>query len=122
MKKTLLLLSGTLLICANASAKYNPPANYISNSQKVAMYQLNMYDTDEDGKLSPEEFANKSQVQETRETRRQIRRAKKEGVYQEPDEQFKTIDTNQDGYITLKELETYIHKQTEDTKGKIKYY
>ena len=86
------------------------------------MYQLNMYDTDQDGRLSPEEFAGKTQVAETRETRRQIRRAKKEGVYQEPDEQFKTIDVNEDGYITLKELEKYISKQTKDTKGKIKYY
>ena len=86
------------------------------------MYQINMYDTDQDGRLSPEEFSGKSKASETRETRRQIRRAKKEGIYQKPDDQFKTIDTNEDGYITLKELETYVHKQTKDSKGKIKYY
>lgn len=106
----------------DAGAKYNPPANYITNSQKTAMYQLNMYDADNDGRLSREEFGAKSRVQETRETRRQIRKAKKEGVYQAPDEQFDTIDANHDDYITLPELEKYISEQTKKTKGKVKYY
>lgn len=111
-----------MAICGNVSAKYNPPANYITNSQKTAMYQLNMYDTDQDGRLSREEFGAKSNVKETRETRRQIRKAKKEGVYQDPDDQFATIDTNKDDYITLPELEKYISEQTKKTKGKVKYY
>lgn len=111
-----------LTLCRNASAKYNPPANYITNSQKTAMYQLNMYDSDNDGRLSREEFGAKSQVKETRETKRQIRRAKKEGVYQAPNEQFDTIDTNHDDYITLPELEKYISEQTKKTNGKVKYY
>lgn len=111
-----------MAICGQADAKYNPPANYITNSQKTAMYQLNMYDADNDGRLSREEFGAKSNVKETRETRRQIRKAKKEGVYQAPDQQFDTIDTNHDDYITLPELEKYISEQTKKTKGKVKYY
>lgn len=111
-----------MAICGQADAKYNPPTNYITNSQKTAMYQLNMYDADNDGRLSREEFGAKSNVKETRETRRQIRKAKKEGVYQAPEEQFDTIDANHDDYITLPELEKYISEQTKKTKGKVKYY
>lgn len=122
MKKLWLCGTAAILATCNAQAKFNPPANYITNSQKVAMYQMNMYDADHDGKLSPDEFANKSQVAETRETRRQIRQAQKAGIYQVPDEQFKTIDANEDGYITLPELNNYISEQTKKTKGKVKYY
>ena len=122
MKKLFLYATVAMLAVCDAEAKYNPPANYITNSQKIAMYQMNMYDADNDGKLTPEEFKNKSQVANTRETRRQVRRAKKEGIYQEPDEQFKTIDTNSDGYITLPELNKYISEQTTKTKGKVRYY
>lgn len=119
---TAVLALTAMVYGGNAGAKYNPPANYITNSQKTAMYQLNMYDMDNDGRLSREEFGAKNQVKETRETRRQIRKAKKEGVYQTPDEQFDTIDTNHDDYITLPELEKYISEQTKKTKGKVKYY
>lgn len=122
MKKFFLYTAVTMLATCNAEAKFNPPANYITNSQKIAMYQMNMYDADQDGKLSPEEFGNKSQVANTRETKRQIRQAKKAGIYQAPDEQFKTIDTNNDGFITLPELNNYISEQTKATKGRVKYY
>lgn len=124
MKKIVLPFVAVIIMASGVEvlAKYNPPANYITNSQKTAMYQMNMYDADQDGRLSLEEFSGKAKVAETRETRRQKRQAKKEGVYQEPDEQFKTIDANGDGYITMKEMETYISKQTQKTKGKVKYY
>lgn len=110
------------LTAHNAGAKFNPPSGYITNSQKTAMYQLNMYDSDHDGRLSREEFGEKSNVKETRETRRQIRQARKEGIYQEPNSQFDAIDTNKDDYITLPELEDYITQQTKATKGKVTYY
>lgn len=122
MKKFFIYTAVTMLATCNAEAKFNPPANYITNSQKIAMYQMNMYDADHDGRLSPEEFGNKSQVAKTKETERQIRQAKKAGLYQEPAEQFKTIDTNNDGYITLPEMDNYISKQTKATKGRVKYY
>ncbi|MBR1648475.1 MAG: EF-hand domain-containing protein [Alphaproteobacteria bacterium] len=122
MRKFWLIVAVCVLFSGAVAAKYNPPHNYITNSQKTAMYQMNMYDADHDGRLSQEEFENKTSVADTRETRRQIRNAKKAGIYQEPDEQFKSIDSNNDGYITLPEMDKYISEQTQKTKGKVKYY
>ncbi len=122
MKK--LWLCGTVAILAtcNAEAKFNPPSDYITNSQRAAMYQMNLYDADHDGRLSVEEFNNKTQAPQSRDTRRQIRKAKKSGIYQAPDEQFKTIDTNGDEYITLPELDNYISEQIKKTNGRVRYY
>lgn len=122
IKNILYIAAFGLLTSQSANAKFNPPANYINSSQKNAMYQLNMYDEDQDGRLSREEFGAKTKYKESRETRRQIRKARKEGIYQEPDEQFDTIDKNKDGYITLRELEEYISEQSKKTNGKVRYY
>ena len=122
MRKVISLILGSCLFCSVAVAKYNPPADRVTGSQRISMHQMNMYDKDGDGRLSPEEFGAKANVEETREMRRQRRKAKKEGIYQEPKEQFKTIDTNGDGYVSLKEMENYVSAQTKKTKGKVKYY
>ena len=122
MKKFLMGVAISAVAICNAEAKFNPPTNYISNSQKIAMYQINALDADHDGRLSAEEFGNKAKMPESRDTRRQIRKAKKAGTYQAPDEQFKTIDTDGDGYITLPELNKYISEQSKTTNGRIRYY
>lgn len=122
MKYFVVMTAALFAFSCNTEAKFNPPDNYVTNSQVEAMRQISMYDQDKDGRLDVEEFDKKKGAKVTRDTRRQIRRAKKEGIYQEPSEQFKTIDTDQDGYVTYQELETYIRNQTRKTKGKIEYY
>ena len=106
----------------NAGAKFNPPDNYVSYQQREALRQIGMYDKDNDGRLDEEEFMAKTGAKVTRDTRRQIRRAKKDGLYQAPNEQFKTIDADGDGYITFQEMTNYIGGQIRKTNGKIDYY
>ena len=122
MKHFLMLTAAMIAFSCNAEAKFNPPDNYVTYSQREALRQIGMYDQDKDGRLSVEEFEQKKNAKVTRETRRQIRRAKKEGSYQPPSEQFKTIDADQDGYITYIEMESYISGQIRKTNGKIEYY
>lgn len=122
MKNFVVLTVALFAFLGNAEAKFNPPENYITISQAEAMKQISMYDQDKDGRLDADEFDKKKGAKLTRNMRQQIRRAKKEGIYQEPSEQFKTIDTDQDGYVTYQELETYIRNQTRKTKGKVEYY
>ena len=86
------------------------------------MRQIGMYDKNNDGRLDEEEFMAKKGARVSRDTRRQIRRAKKEGLYQAPDQQFRSIDTDGDGYITYQEMENYISGQIRKTNGKIEYY
>lgn len=112
----------TLAFAYNASAKFNPPDNYVTYYQREALRQVGMYDKDKDGRLDEEEFMAKKGAKVTRDTRRQIRRAKKDGMYQAPDAQFKTIDADGDGYITYQEMENYISGQARKTNGKINYY
>ncbi len=123
MKHLLPLMTLTAVVFAyDVNAKFNPPDNYVPYQQREALRQIGMYDQDNDGRLDEQEFMAKTGVKTTRNTRRQIRRAKKEGIYQAPSEQFKTIDADGDGYITFQEMEKYIGNQIKKTNGKIDYY
>ena len=122
MKNLIILTAALVVFSAGAEAKFNPPDNYITGSEKTALLQISKYDTDNDGRLSVEEFEQKKNAKVTRETRKQIRQARRSGTYQEPNEQFQTIDTNQDGFITYQEMEKYISDQTRRTKGRVEYY
>lgn len=97
-----------------AEAKYVfPPDHQVkSRSEEIAEYQMKEYDKDGDGALSLEEFEKRFEKL-TREDRRNIRRNKKNGTYQTPEEQFKEMDTNKDGFVDEKERSEYIRKQRE---------
>ena len=122
MKKICVICSALLMVCSVVNAKPRMPDNYVSQYMQTAIYQVGQYDKDDDGRLSAEEFGAKDSRKLTRDDRRQIRKAKKEGVYQNSTDQFATIDENADGFLTVKELEKYIKNQSERTKGKVRYY
>ncbi|MBQ8785248.1 MAG: hypothetical protein IJZ59_04305 [Alphaproteobacteria bacterium] len=122
MKKFYVVCSALLIAYSVAEAKPRMADNYVSQYMQTAIYQIAQYDKDDDGRLSPEEFGAKDTRKLTRDDRRQIRKAKKEGIYQNSTDQFATIDENADGFLTVKELEKYIKNQSERTKGKVRYY
>ena len=122
MKKFCVICSALLIAYSVAEAKPRMADNYVSQYMQNAIYQIAQYDKDDDGRLSPEEFGAKDTRKLTRDDRRQIRKAKKEGIYQNSTDQFATIDENADGFLTVKELEKYIKNQSERTKGKVRYY
>ena len=76
-----------------AEAKYNAPEGIVSRSDKIANWQLGELDADGDGKLSLDEFKRKTENY-GRDERRNVRRAKKEGIYMSPEQQFKAADTD----------------------------
>ena len=98
-----------------AEAKYVfPPDHQVkSRSEEIAEYQMKEYDKDGDGALSLEEFEKRFEKL-TREDRRNIRRNKKNGTYQTPEEQFKAMDKNNDGLDSEKERADYIREQREN--------
>ncbi|MBP5398936.1 MAG: EF-hand domain-containing protein [Alphaproteobacteria bacterium] len=122
MKHLVMLTAALFAFSCEAEARFNPPDNYVGYQQREALRQIGMYDKDNDGRLDEEEFMAKTGAKVTRETRRQIRRAKKDGVYQAPNEQFKVIDADGDGYLTYQEMEKYISEQIRKSNGKIDYY
>ena len=123
MKRLLFLTTlAAIALTYDAGARFNPPDNYVPYQQREALRQIGMYDKDNDGRLDEEEFMAKTGAKVSRNTRRQIRRAKKEGSYQAPNQQFKAIDADDDGYITFQELEKYIGGQISNSNGKINYY
>ena len=98
-----------------AEAKYVfPPDHQVkSRSEEIAEYQMKEYDKDGDGALSLEEFEKRFEKL-TREDRRNIRRNKKNGTYQTPEEQFKAMDKNNDGLVSEKERADYIREQRDN--------
>ena len=122
MKKFYVVCLALLMAYSVAEAKPRMADNYVSQYMQTTIYQIAQYDKDDDGRLSPEEFGAKDTRKLTRDDRRQIRKAKKEGIYQNSTDQFTTIDENADGFLTVKELEKYIKNQSERTKGKVRYY
>lgn len=115
MKKFLFLfvLLGTIGI---AEAKYNAPAGIESRSEKIANWQLGELDADRDGKLSPDEF-NRKVDNYGRNERRNVRRAKKEGIYMSVQQQFKKADTDKDGFLSDAELANFIRMQRDKHEG-----
>lgn len=122
MKKFFVICSALLMVYSVANAKPRKPDNYVSGYMQTAIYQIAQYDKDDDGRLSAEEFGAKDARKLTRDERRQIRKAKKEGIYQNSTDQFTTIDENSDGFLSVKELEKFIKNQSEKTNGKVRYY
>lgn len=122
MKKFFVICSALLMVYSVADAKPRKPDNYVSGYMQTAIYQIAQYDKDDDGRLSAEEFGAKDARKLTRDERRQIRKAKKEGIYQNTTDQFTTIDENSDGFLSVKELEKFIKNQSERTNGKVRYY
>ena len=110
------------MVYSVVNAKPRMPDNYVSQHMQTAIYQIAQYDKDDDGRLSAEEFGAKDARKLTRDERRQIRKAKKEGIYQNTTDQFTTIDENSDGFLSVKELEKFIKNQSEKTNGKVRYY
>lgn len=108
----LLLIGVGLVLSGIAEAKYNFPegANVKSRSEEIATYQMKELDADGDGTLSREEFEKRFETL-SREDRRNIRRAKKEGTYMTPEEQFKAMDTNKDGVVSMSERAAFIKQQ-----------
>ena len=78
-------------------------------SEEIAAYQMREYDKNDDGQLSLEEYESRFENL-TREDRRNIRRNKKNGTYKTPEEQFKEMDKNNDGFVDEQERAEYIRK------------
>ncbi len=115
MKKFLALFV-LLAAVGTAEAKYNAPEGIVSRSDKIANWQMNELDGDGDGKLSPDEFKRKT-ANYGRDERRNVRRAKKEGIYMSPEQQFKAADTDEDGFLSDAELADFIRKQRDEHEG-----
>lgn len=115
MKKMLALLF-MLAFVYEAEAKYNAPAGIVSRSDKIANWQMDKLDTNKDGKLSLDEFKRKVENY-GRDERRNVRRAKKEGFYMSPEQQFKAADTDKDGFLSDAELSGFIREQRDDNEG-----
>ena len=99
-----------------AEAKYNAPEGIVSRSDKIANWQLGELDADGDVKVSLDEFKLKSENY-GRDERRNVRRAKKEGIYMSPEQQFKAADTDEDGFLSDSELAEFIRKQRDAHEG-----
>lgn len=111
MKKLILMTLGLIFAATMAEAKYTFPkdANVKSRSEEIASYQMKEYDKDGDGSLSQDEFEKRFEKL-TREDRRNIRKAKQNGTYMTPEEQFKAMDTNKDGKVDEQERAIFIRK------------
>ena len=115
MKKIVALLFVMACVC-EAEAKYNAPAGIVSRSDKIANWQLDELDSDKDGKLSLDEFKRKVDNY-GRDERRNVRRAKKEGFYMSPEQQFKAADADEDGFLSDAELAEFIRAQRDNNQG-----
>ncbi len=117
------LLAALMFPFPAAEAKYNPPKDVpqVSYAQKIAVSEMNRLDKDGDGKLSPEEFGAKTRTY-TRTEERNVRRARKKGLYQTPEQQFEAADADGDGFLTFGELSDYIEKYQKQDKGRARYY
>lgn len=89
-----------------AEAKYNPPeGNYPSvGAIESNMRFKNMRVKNEKG-MTLQQY--KSQKQ-TREDRKNERRDREDGVYKTPEERFKEMDADEDGFVTKEEMAGYI--------------
>ena len=92
-----------------AQAKYKVPDDVKSVGTKKSNYVFYNQDADKDGKLTLEEF--KNQV-ETRDVKQRNRYLKKKGLYLSPEEQFKAMDTDNDGKITPEDLAKFYDEQS----------
>lgn len=115
MKKIILVLA-VLSFPFLAVAKYNAPKGIVSRSDKIANWQVETLDKDGDGKLSIDEFKKKTENY-GRDERRNVRRAQKEGIYMTPEQQFKAMDTDEDGLVSDEEMAEYVRKQRDSTDG-----
>lgn len=106
-----------------ANAKYNPPKDvpYVSAAQRAAVAEVNNLDKDNDGRLSKEEFLSKNKSY-TRYAEKNIRRAKKVGIYKNPEQQFAAADKDNDGYVTFKELSDYVAEYQKQDNKRARYY
>lgn len=107
------LLCGVLFGAAEAKYVFPKDHQVKSRSEEIASYQMKEYDEDGDGVLSQEEFEKRFDKL-TREDRRNIRRNKKNGTYQSPEEQFKAMDKNNDGKVDERERAEYIREQRDN--------
>jgi hypothetical protein len=123
MKKIILMFAVfTALFAMNTEAKYNPPPEYVPHWKRKAYNEFIRLDKDQDGKLSIEEFSAKHNKKMTREEQKIIRSAKKKGTYQTPEQQFQTMDTKDQGFITLDQFLPFVEKMEKDDRGKGRYY
>lgn len=97
----------------NVQAKYNAPEGVITRSMYIADWQVRELDTDGDGKLSLEEFKRKVENY-SRDDRRNVRQAKKEGRYMTPEEQFTVMDKDKDGLVTEDEMADFVRAQRDE--------
>ena len=124
MRKTAYaLLLAALTAPFGVHAKYNPPKDVpqVSYAQKIAIGEINRLDKDRDGRLSPEEFGAKVGTY-TRTEEKNVRRARKKGIYQTPDQQFEAADKDGDGFLTFQELSDYVEEYQKLDKGRARYY
>ncbi len=115
MKFLSLLVLWSALFFSVAEAKYNAPAEgkVRSRSQEIAAYQMREFDEDGDGALTAEEYERRFDKL-TREDRRNLRRAQKEGNYMSPEEQFKAMDADEDGKVSEEERAIFIRKMRDE--------
>ena len=111
MQKTIILsLTATLILATTANARYKYPDDVPSPYERQAIRLIEVRDKNRDSKLSPEEY---STFSSTRYEQNEIKRSKEKGTYIEPSNEFKLIDADEDGYLSLEEIAEYYRKQHE---------
>lgn len=104
--KAAVVIFGLMLSAGVIQAKYKYPEGATTTTERRVNRAIRNYDADQDGGLSLEEFQEKRKLR-TRDDRRMERRARKNGTYLSPEEQFKLMDKDGDGNVTNEEMLEY---------------
>ena len=100
----IILVLIVLLIASQVSAKYNQPTDVKTASDKRTNYLIKTYGVEEPGKITLDEYKNRDL---SREDRRDIRQLQKAGKYKSPEEEFKLMDEDGDGFVSREEMAKY---------------
>lgn len=106
MKKIFFLIALLMFFDVDVMAKYVYPAGSTTTTERRVNRRIKRYDSNEDEKLTFEEYK-KYREPKTFEERQLERRAKKKGTYISPAEAFKEMDTDGDGEVTREEMLEY---------------
>ena len=115
MKKFGFVLSLVIMVFASSAlAKWNQPEDVPVATDRDAKFHMGYMDDDGDGKVTVDNYKKRFENM-TREDRRVMRKERKKGIYKSPEERFKLMDADEDGFVTEEEMAKFYR----ETKGGI---